>query len=452
MGARPVDLARPRILTPGAENLAEATSRAAVAVWRRPARLFYGWRIVFAGGGLQMMIAALMGQAYGAYVVLLREEFGWSKTMLSAASALREAESGVLGPLHGFMIDRFGPRKVASVGVAILGTGFMLFSQVQTLPTFYGAFIVMSIGASMSGFLTATTAAVNWFERRRATAISLMSAGFGLGGMLVPLTAYSMETYGWRHTAMFSAVIIWVLGLPLAQIYRKRPQDLGLEPDGVPRKHISVDDHPHAGLPSGYNDYTLREAVRTSAFWWVSLGHASALFVVSAMSVHLISHVRDSQGYSLGQASAIVTLLTFVFMCGNISGGLLGDRVNKRMLVVTCMGMHCVGLLVLSHAVNLWMVLVFVVIHGLAWGWRGPQMTAIRADYFGRSAFGKIMGASNLVIILGTISGPLIAGLMYDRTGSYKVGFDILAAIALSGSVFFLLARKPGPPPHAILS
>ncbi|MEO8539025.1 MAG: MFS transporter [bacterium] len=411
--------------------------------------MFYGWRIVFTGAGLQMLIAALMGQAYGAYVVLLREEFGWSKTMLSAASALREAESGVLGPFHGFMIDRFGPRKVASVGVVILGTGFMLFSQVQSLPTFYGAFIVMSIGASMSGFLTATTAAVNWFERRRATAISLMSAGFGLGGMLVPLTALSMETYGWRHTAMFSAVIIWTVGLPLAQIYRHRPHDLGLEPDGVPRKPLTLEEHAAGAPPPGQNDYTLREAVGTSAFWWVSLGHASALFVVSAMSVHLISHVRESQGYSLGQASAIVTMLTFVFMCGNISGGLLGDRVNKRLLVMICMGMHGVGLLILAYAVNFWMILAFVVIHGLAWGWRGPQMTAIRADYFGRSAFGKIMGASNLIIIIGTISGPLIAGLMYDRTGSYRVGFDILATIALCGSVFFLLARKPGPPPHA---
>jgi MFS family permease len=186
--------------------------------------------------------------------------------------------------------------------------------------------------------------------------------------------------------------------------------------------------------------------VRTPAFWWISLGHASALFVVSSMGVHLISHVQESQGYSLQQASAVVLMLTFVFMCGNISGGLLGDRVNKRMLVVVCMAMHCAGLLFLSHAVNFAMVLAFVVIHGLAWGWRGPQMTAIRADYFGRSAFGKIMGASNMIIILGTISGPLIAGYMYDQTGSYKIGFDILAAIALSGSVFFMLATKPSRP------
>lgn len=305
----------------------------------------------------------------------------------------------------------------------------------------------MAVGASMCGFLTATTAAVNWFERRRATAISLTSAGFGLGGMLVPLTVLSMETLGWRHTATLSGLIVWGVGLPLSQLYRHRPQDMGLEPDGVPRKEHTVDSNGQAVNP-GRDDFTLGEAIRTSAFWFVALGHTSALFVVSAMSVHLVSHVRESQGYSLQQAATVVLMLTFVFMCGNISGGLLGDRVNKRMLVVACMVMHCIGLVLLSHAVNFWMVFGFTVIHGLAWGWRGPQMTAIRADYFGRSAFGKIMGASNVVIIFGTISGPLIAGLIYDRTGNYRIGFDILAAIALVGSVFFLLARKPLPPPR----
>jgi sugar phosphate permease len=393
-----------------------------------------------------MMVASLMGQAYGAYIVLLRDDFGWSKTSLAAASSLREAESGVLGPFHGFMIDRFGPRAVARTGVVILGTGFLLWSQVQSLTTFYMAFIVMAIGASMCGFLTATTAAVNWFEKRRATAISLTSAGFGLGGMLVPLTALSLETYGWRQTAMMSGFIVWAVGLPLTQLYRHRPQDMGLEPDGAPREplHLELATVGHS-IP-GSGDFTLGEAIRTRAFWYIALGHTSALFVVSSMSVHLVSHVQESQGYTLGQASTIVFLLTMVFMLGNISGGLMGDRVNKRMLVVTCMAMHCAGLLLLSHAVNFWMVLAFTIVHGLAWGWRGPQMTAIRADYFGRSSFGKIMGASNMVIIFGTISGPLIAGIIYDQTGNYRIGFDILAAIALAGSVFFLLARKPTRP------
>jgi len=409
--------------------------------------VFYGWWIVAAGGGLQMLQAALLGQAYGAYVVLLREEFGWSKTMLSAASSLREAESGILGPIHGWMLDKFGPRAVSRTGIIIMGIGFMLFSQVQSPLTFYGAFLVMSIGGSMCGFLTVTFAAVHWFEKKRATAISLTSAGFALGGMAVPLTVLALEGWGWRTTAFLSGIFIIAVGLPLSQVLRHHPQDMGLEPDGARREPLALGEGETPTTPrSAEMDFTLREAMHTSAFWLISLGHGSALFVVSAMSVHLIAHVQESQGYTLGQASTVVFMLTLVFMCGNISGGLVGDRVNKRMLVTVCMGMHCVGLLILSHAVNVWMVLAFTLIHGLAWGWRGPQMTAIRADYFGRSAFGKIMGVSNMIIIIGTIAGPLIAGLMYDRTGNYRIGFDILAGMALAGSIFFILARRPAPP------
>lgn len=417
---------------------------------RNHARVFYGWWIVAAGAGMQFLQSAFLGQAYGAYVVVLNEQFGWSKTALAAASSMREAESGILGPLHGWMLDKFGPRKVSATGMVIMAIGFMLFSQVQSLPQFYGAFLVMSIGGSMAGFLTVTFAAVHWFERRRATAISLTSTGFALGGMAVPLTVLLLEGIGWRGTAFLSGVIMLTVGLPLTMLLRHHPQDMGLLPDGdtpEPRPvEVETGEHALALSPQGSSDFTLREAMRTPAFWLISLGHGSALFVVSSMSVHLVSHVRQSQGYSLGEASTIVFLLTAVFMIGNLSGGFLGDRVNKRVLLMTCMAMHCIGLLVLSHAVNLAMVLAFTVIHGLAWGWRGPQMTAIRADYFGRSAFGKIMGVSNMIIIIGTICGPLIAGVMYDQTGNYRLGFDILAGIALTGSIFFLLARKPEKP------
>lgn len=410
--------------------------------------MFFGWWIVAAGAGLNVLQAMFLGQGYGAYVVLLRDEFGWSKTMLSAASSLREAESGILGPVQGWLLDRIGPRAVARIGVVVMGIGFMLFSQVNTPLTFYGAFLVMSIGGSMAGYMTVTFAAVHWFERRRATAISLTSTGFALGGMAVPITVLLLEWLGWRGTAFLSGVLIMAIGLPLTQVLRHHPHDYGLQPDGdnedAPAQ--AGDGSRQVVARSTEDDFTLGEAVREPAFWWVSLGHASALFVVSAMGVHLISHLRESQGYSLGQASTIVFLMTLLFLMGTISGGFLGDRVNKRMLLVACMGMHSGGLLLLSHAVNVWMVVAFTLIHGLAWGWRGPQMAAIRADYFGRTAFGKIMGVSNMIIIIGTISGPLIAGYMYDRTGNYRLGFDILAGIALAGSVFFVLARKPTPP------
>ena len=409
-------------------------------------RIFYGWWIVFAGAGVQALQNALLGQAYGAYVVLLRAEFGWSTTFLSGASALREAETGVTGVFQGLLLDRFGPRAVARVGVIILAVGFVLFSRVQSPLQFYAAFSVMSIGGSMVGYLTMTFTVVHWFERRRATAISLTSAGFAIGGMAVPIVVFFLETYGWRPTAFFSGIVMLVVGLPLTQLLVHRPSDLGMAPDGDP---YDARLHSHASAAASVaasNDFTLREAMREPSFWWISFGHASALFVVSAMNVHLVSHLKESQGYSLGQASAVVFLMTLIFLIGTVSGGIIGDRVNKRLLAVGCMAMHTAGLLLLSHAANLQMIVAFTVLHGLAWGWRGPQMAAIRAEYFGRSAFGRILGVSNLVIIIGTIAGPLIAGYVYDQTGNYRVGFDILAAIAAAGSIFFILAKKPPPP------
>ncbi len=417
----------------------------AASRFRPRGKVFYGWKIVGAGAALQLTVAALLGQAYGAYVVLLREEFGWSKTALGAASSLREAESGVTGPFQGWLLDRFGPRAVARAGIALFAIGLMLFSQVNSLLTFYMAFFVMALGMSLAGYLTVTFTVVQWFERRRATAISLASTGFAIGGMVIPATVFFLEAFGWRATAFGSGVLALGVGLPLAQMLRHRPEEMGLRPDGdLPGDDPEADHRARMAAASG--DFTLGEALRAPSFWWISLGHGSALFVVSALNVHLVSHLTESQGYSLGQASAIVFLMTTLFLAAIVSGGLLGDRVNKRALLVTCMAMHAVGLVLLSHAVNPAMVIAFTLLHGLAWGWRGPQMAALRADYFGRSSFGKILGVSNMIIIVGTILGPIIAGLVYDQTGNYRVGFDILAGIAAVGSVFFILARRPEPP------
>lgn len=411
-------------------------------------RVFYGWWVVTAAAGLQALQAALFGQAYGAYVPLLHAELGWSKTMLSAAASLREAESGVLGPIQGALLDRLGPRKVASAGLGILALGFVLFSGVQEPWQFFAAFFVMSVGATLCGFLTASFVAVQWFERRRATAIAIASAGFAVGGMCVPATAAALDAFGWRATALLSGALVALLGLPLAQVYRRQPRDLGLEPDGAPPPPRATSRSPSSAPPQRPS-FTLGEALRTPAFWLIAFGHSAALLVVSSVGIHLVSHLHERLGYSLAEASRVVLALTFMFLVGNLTGGLLGDRVNRRALLVLCMGMHGVGLLTLSHAGNGWMVLAFVLVHGLAWGWRGPQMTAIRADYFGPAAFGTIMGVSNAVILTGTVLGPLVAGVLYDWTGDYRLGFDLLALVALAGSVFFLLARKPAPPVRA---
>jgi len=178
----------------------------------------------------------------------------------------------------------------------------------------------------------------------------------------------------------------------------------------------------------------------------ISLGHGSALLVVGAVSLHLISHLKEDLSYSVGSASLIVTLMTSMQIAGMLIGGAIGDRFDKRLICAVCMLMHMGGMLLVAYANALPMIVAFAALHGLAWGVRGPLMQAIRADYFGRTSFGVIMGISTTIIMIGQIGGPLFAGFMADATGSYVTGFTILAVLAGLGSGFFIFARRPALP------
>jgi sugar phosphate permease len=410
-------------------------------------KIFYGWYMVGAGSGLQFLQAGLMTQAFGAYVAVLQEERGWSKTALSGAAALQQMEVAILGPVLGWLIDRFGPQVWIRIGVVVFGLGLMLLSFTDTLLAFYGAFIVIALGSSLCGFFPVNVALINWFERWRARALSSLSIGLALGGISIPLVAWSLQTWGWRATAFGSGVIAIAVGLPLAFVMRRRPEDHGETVDGIPEK--AYEETPGGASQPADRDFTAREALRTPAFWLLSLGHGFALLVVHAVSVHAISHMNQGLGYSVAAASLVYTVLTVSQIGGVGIGWLIGDRYDKRLIAAACMLAHMAALLLLTYAVNVAMVLAFAVLHGAAWGLRGPFMQALRADYFGRSAIGMILGLSFMIIVIGQVGGPMIAGIFADLTGNYRTGFTILALLAGLGSLFFILAKRPRLPAAA---
>jgi len=410
---------------------------------------FFGWRIVGAGAAIQAMQSGLFMQAFGSYSVLLRNEFGWSATTLSIAFAMTRAESGILGPFQGWLIDRFGPRKVMQVGLVMMAAGFMAFSQIQDLTGFFAFYFLMSVGASLGGFLSVTTAIVNWFQRYRSRALATSQTGFAIGGSLVPLLVFFMETYGWRETAFASGLLVLAIGMPLSILIRHRPSDYGMHPDGLSPEDLEADDSYVA--PEGLTkvDFTAGQALRTRAFWMISLGHGASLLVVGSLMLHLPLYLTDDVGMSLQRASFIVGALPMMQLVGQILGGYFGDVMNKRLMVVLAMMGHMVGLLILTYAVNDVMIWAFVPLHGLAWGLRGPLMQSMRADYFGPTNFGTIMGFSSMIVMIGMITGPLLAGFLRDQTGAYTAGFTVLALGAGLGSIFFYLAKPPAPPAAA---
>jgi MFS family permease len=406
---------------------------------RFPQTGFYGWRMVAAAFAMQFLQAGLLHNAFGAYFAVLSEEFGWSKTALSGAAAMQPMEAAILGPLLGWIIDRFGPQGMIRAGVIIFGVGFLWLSTISTLAGFYAAIIVIALGASLCGYFPLNVAVIRWFERHRARALSFLTLGLAMGGTFVPAVAWSMQTYGWRATAFGSGIIILLLGFPLARVFKSHPSDMGTFVDGespnrpaTTKEEVLSEQH-----------FSAREALRTPAFWLISLGHGFALLVVYAVNVHAITHMRESLGYSVAQASVYITLMTLAQVLGVIVGGLIGDRFDKRRIAALCMLCHAIGLLLLSYANSALMLTAFALIHGTAWGLRGPMMQAIRADYFGSRSIGMILGISSMVIVLGQVGGPMIAAVLADLTGNYRLGFTILAALVGGGSLFFLLAKRP---------
>ena len=407
-------------------------------------QIFFGWWIVASSAGVQLLSSMLWMQTYGAYVVLLGEEFGWSKTLFAGAFALARFESGILGPLQGWLVDRFGPRLILSIGTVLFGLGFMAFSQVETLIGFYATFALIALGSSLGGFATLMVSLVNWFSVHRSKAVAVSQMGYAIGGFCVPLVVFALELWGWRTTAFASGVLVLVVGLPIVQLVRHRPEEIGETADGLP-----LADANGTGNAVPIVNFTAKQAMQTRAFWLISFGHAFALLTVSSVMMHLIPHLTEGLGYSLQDAAFVVALLTVFQLFGQISGGYLGDRFNKRIICVLCMVGHSAGLLLLTFASHWSMVLVFAVLHGIAWGTRGPLMIALRADYFGAASFGTILGFSSLIVMLGTVSGPVIAAYMADVSGNYQSGLSLIAGLSLLGSLCFLAATPPPAPTQA---
>ena len=413
----------------------------------RGGRLFYGWWLAIAGvlnGTLQSLF---LGFGFSAFFLPIQEELNASRAALSLAFSFSQLEAGFTGPLNAYLIDRFGPRKVMTVGYLFFAAGFMLLSRAPSLIVFYAAYVFTAIGAGMSGYLPVSITVARWFNRKRSMAVGISQTGDGLGGMLVPLLALSIATFGWRNTALTAGPILLIIGLPLASLFRSKPEDLGLLPDGERRQ-------PQQAYPSGapaaipslsYWDeplITAWGALRMPAFWLIAGAHSLTLFMVTAVNIHQIPAVVAT-GLDYHTAALILSLTTGCTVAGRLIFGFLGDRFNPQRALAGCFLVQAVGVLFLAHAQNLAMALVFSVLYGVSFGGRGPLLIGIRSDFFGRRSFATILGVSQTILMAGTITGPVFAGWIYDVTRSYTIAFWIMAAINVFSMALIVAAKKP---------
>ncbi|MCI2419548.1 MFS transporter [Saccharopolyspora sp. K220] len=396
---------------------------------RRCGRRRSGWWIVAGGAILLTLQNGLIISAFGAYFVAITEDTGWDPRVIAIGFAIVQLGNGALSPVTGWCCDRLGTRAVVQIGTTVTAAGCALASRADGGGLFVGAVCVIALGCSAAGMTPLTVAVVQALAERRTLALGLLPSGVALGGLLVPAVVWSLTLMGWRATFLTVAVAIAVIGLVAGAVLpTNRTSDVSPPGEEVPSTPVPGHD--------------LRSAVRTSAFWLLVAGHGSALMAVGAVNLHLIPLMTRDRGFSLAVASVAVAAMSVAQLVGQIITGMIGDHFDKRRFAISCMVVQTAVLVGLAALPGV-AVVAAAVVHGLAWGLRGPIMNSLRADYFGLASFGTIIGWSMGFVSLGMMSGPLLATAIAGGVGGYPAAFGALATITALGTVAFLLLRPP---------
>ena len=416
----------------------------------RPSQgIFYGWWLTGVSAFVMIIGTVPIFQGMTAWFVVLEREFGWNRAQLSLAFSLSRAEGTVMGPVAGYLVDKIGPRRMVFFGLPVMGVGFILFSRVDNLWQFYGAFVLASMGAGFGTWLPMMTVLNHWFQKRRSMAMSLAMEGFALGGvLLMPALAWAIDPaepdrLGWRLTAAGIGVVLIILAWPVSRLIRNRPEEYGLRPDGRPENQPERGERVGSGQgEGGIVDFTWQEALRTRPFWLITIGHSATSIVIVTLTVHLGPMLTD-RGYSLQMVAWVVSTYTGVGAVFTLVGGYIGDRVPMHLALFGFSVIQSVAVVILLSADTLPMILLFAVVLGIGFGGRTPMTTAIRGVYFGRRAFASITGISMIPMNIMLLVFPLFAGIMFDAVGSYQIPFSVLAIVSFFGAAMFLLLGKP---------
>ena len=426
-----------------------------------PRKVFYGWWLVAVSGSIMVISTTPMFHAMGLWFVALEHHFKWNRTQLSLAFAFTRIEGGILGPVEGYLVDRFGTRRLVFIGMTIMGIGWILFSQIQNITVFgwvfrdlwmfYLVYMIIALGQGLGSWLPLMTMLNNWFNRHRAKAMGFSNSVSRIGTLaLIPAIAWAIDPrfnrLGWERTVVIIGVVVLIAVFPLTRLIRNRPEDYGLLPDGdKPQEQLSdkATDQSPARSRTDDQDFTLREALMTPSFWLISVGHGFTSMILIAMMAHLAPMMGD-RGYSLQDSAFVITAYTAVSMLFQIVGGFVGDRVPKRYALFVFTWIQASGVFLLTFgAASLPVAYGFALLFGIGFGGRNPLTVSIRGEYFGRKSFGKIMGISQVPMNILLLSAPVFAGIVRDSTGEYTIAFATLAGLNMLGGLLFLFALPP---------
>jgi predicted MFS family arabinose efflux permease len=398
--------------------------------------VFYGWVVVAAGSTI---IGVGLGTmfALGVFLRPIEDSVGWSRTAISSVALLNWMAMGLGSFVWGVASDRIGTRGVAVAGGILLGAGLVLASQAQALWHFYLAFGLM-VGFAVGAFYAPLTSTVTkWFTIRRGLAVSLVSAGNGIGILvLAPFARALTSAWDWRVAMLVLGDLAWLIVVPLALLIREEPADAGAVAAG--------------GAAAPDREYTTSQVLGAPQFWAIALTHFACCAAHAGPIFHMVTNATD-QGVAAMTAALALGVSGLASIAGRVGGGLIADRYGARPTLIVGLALQAVVIFLYLFVRDAGAFLAIAVLFGLSYGGVMPLYALVTREYFGERVMGAAYGGVFLVSTLGMGLGSWAGGLIYDRLGGYAWLFMGSFAIGAMAVVLALTFRAPRPLPTALL-
>ena len=376
-------------------------------------------------------------------------EFGWERGVTAGAFSFGFVVSGAVSPLIGRLMDRAGPRAVMELGVALMAGGLLL-APLTTEPWHLYVTIGVMVGAGSIclGYSGQSLFLPNWFVRRRGLAMGIAFAGVGIGSVtLLPWVQHMIEATGWRTACTAMGIVVLIVLAPINLLLRKRPQDIGVEPDGDAAPTASSAKPVSNILDAAWagTDWTLGRALATARFWWIALGYFCGLYIWYAVQVHQTKYLLDI-GFSPNVGVWALGVVSLLGIPGQIVLGHASDRIGRESIwAISCAGFAiCFACLIaLKYQPSLLLVYLMVFTQGALGYGLTSVMGAVVLEIFQGAHYGSIFGCIMLAALAGGAAGPWVTGFIHDLTGSYTIAFAIGIGISAL-SAFAVWMASPG--------
>ena len=413
----------------------------------RPQKTYYGWYVLGAVSSINFANAATAIGMLTVFILPFTDEFGWTRTEISAATSIGAVLGASASLLTGRLTDRYGARLPLAVGAVLIIVATLNLAAMQSLLWFYIAFSVARLADQAFVQTPSSPVVVRWFlrHRGRALAILLLSASAG-GVILPPLVQEIIDAWNWRLAWVMLACVMFLAGLlPTVLLVRRQPEDMGLELDGGGRIDSEDDDTraPGASLHDAPEAlWSFPEALSTPTLWILLASTVAAGVAGAGVALHLVPYLVE-EGLQVRVAVGAVSVGFFASAVGNFVWGLLADRMPTRPLLVMALLLRLAGMGVLLIVSDVKTAYLFAAINGFTEGGLRTLTTLLMSEYYGRQNFGSIFGLTRALQVAGFAAGPLIAGAAYDATASYGTAFLAFLALVALACALVAMARRP---------